>query len=887
MSVYGLKGKSHLNRAGKDNMKSKLNMGDHQIERVDEATKTGDSIPWGQAANGDLSCSYPAPHIAPQTLISQQTDFSTEYDLALRGDYTAIHGVCSGRYATKIAQLVTTGSRNISKAVFKLKKYGTPSGTVWAALYADSGSNTPAGNSLMNSNESYNCAEIGASFADFEFTFPKINVCPTSTSKIHIVLEGDYTAETANYIGVAEKATTATGMNYYAGTTWYNHDPMGLYYKAYYGDPSTNSTTQIHSNRTSGVHGVGSSTIESASGSQGKVDTHAALTATHGVSGAIVGTTDTQTLSNKTLGGDLNANSLYQVTNLQAPATSGEAIRQTTKITEANLETAVDHYSDNTQAHSDYLLNNADDVTSGNIEISKADPVVELTDTGDSKSVYLTRSDTSGECKLYSDGINKPGVAGTTGDGVDDSYTKALLHFDGTDASTTFVDESGKTWAAYGDAQIDTAQSAWVASGLFDGTGDYIDTPDHADFAVGSGNFTLGCRVKRNTTGSRMAMCGQSDSAVGAANAFVVFEIQADNTVRILLGNGGSWAIATSTGTLTDTTSFHQIDFVRYGNTGTIYIDGVADGTVNLTGITLNDSAYKFAIGRCGEYNGWYWNGWIDEFRFSKGIARWTANFTPPTNPYGYVAGADVTRNLYSMEDGVASAEGGKLYFGDKTNPDHSTYIRGNVKQIGEDLPATNEITTFDGTNIIHRKLVNASVDDAAAIAYSKLNLGTSIVNADVSASAAIEDTKLGTISTANKVNGGALVAASVLSSALKGYVYVPRALTGWDFTEVDSFGTTGSWQPDGLDLSGIVPAGAVSVHLIMTGVDDAAGSTFAIRTNATANAFNMQQIFTPASQADGSWFHFTIPIDSNRLVDYYATANMTYKRVSVAGWYI
>jgi hypothetical protein len=29
-----------------------------------------------------------------------------------------------------------------------------------------------------------------------------------------------------------------------------------------------------------------------------------------------------------------------------------------------------------------------------------------------------------------------------------------------------------------------------------------------------------------------------------------------------------------------------------------------------------------------------YFNGWIDEVRISKGIARWTSNFTPPTQPY-------------------------------------------------------------------------------------------------------------------------------------------------------------------------------------------------------------------------------------------------------------
>ena len=29
-----------------------------------------------------------------------------------------------------------------------------------------------------------------------------------------------------------------------------------------------------------------------------------------------------------------------------------------------------------------------------------------------------------------------------------------------------------------------------------------------------------------------------------------------------------------------------------------------------------------------------YTDGWLDEVRVSKGIARWTANFTPPTSEY-------------------------------------------------------------------------------------------------------------------------------------------------------------------------------------------------------------------------------------------------------------
>jgi len=65
----------------------------------------------------------------------------------------------------------------------------------------------------------------------------------------------------------------------------------------------TNTHAQIdsHISASTGVHGVGASTVESTAGSQAKVDTHAALTAAHGATGAVVGTTNTQTLTNKTL----------------------------------------------------------------------------------------------------------------------------------------------------------------------------------------------------------------------------------------------------------------------------------------------------------------------------------------------------------------------------------------------------------------------------------------------------------------------------------------------------------------------------------------------------------------------------------------------------------
>ena len=215
-----------------------------------------------------------------------------------------------------------------------------------------------------------------------------------------------------------------------------------------------------------------------------------------------------------------------------------------------------------------------------------------------------------------------------------DVYTKSLLHFDGVDASTTMTDESGKIWTANGNAQIDTAQSKFGgASLLLDGTGDYIDTPDDVDFTVGSGNFTVEAWVRRATTG-RMYILGQSDNAGTTASVSIWITFDVNNKI-----NGG---VASTTNSYTiikasanTDSDWHHIALVRYSNTLSLYVDGESVGTpIDLTGLTINDSSYKFSIGRLGEYASYLFNGWIDEFRFSNGIARYTANFTPSTKQF-------------------------------------------------------------------------------------------------------------------------------------------------------------------------------------------------------------------------------------------------------------
>lgn len=229
---------------------------------------------------------------------------------------------------------------------------------------------------------------------------------------------------------------------------------------------------------------------------------------------------------------------------------------------------------------------------------------------------------------------------------VDDAYTKSLLHFNGADGSTTFTDESGKTWARGGDAQIDTAQYKFGgASGLFDGTGDYIETADHDDWNIGSGDFTADCWI-RPAADNQDYKClfGQAEaSGLDTTKSWLIW-LRDDESVEGLIASGGTLYYAKTAASTYAANTWLHLALVRYGNSLTLYANGVAGTTVaDVTGVSATNSAGKLSLGRMGEYNGTYYNGWIDEFRFSKGIARWTANFTPPDRPYGFVSGCAFT----------------------------------------------------------------------------------------------------------------------------------------------------------------------------------------------------------------------------------------------------
>lgn len=224
-----------------------------------------------------------------------------------------------------------------------------------------------------------------------------------------------------------------------------------------------------------------------------------------------------------------------------------------------------------------------------------------------------------------------------------DAFTKILLHFDGDDRSTNITDANAggsvHAWTVTGDSEIDTSQSKFGGGSLLvgDGNGSYVSTPDHADFALGSGDWTVDFWFRLNEgSGNLRPLCGQRTAVDPTATSFSVFKL-ASGVLELRVSDGTTFTDVVTTSNVDE--GWHHFAGVRTGNVLKVFVDGVQEGgDVAFTG-TIPDVNVDFQVGSAGAGS---WPGWIDEFRLSVGVARWTSNFTPPVRPYA-VPGTPIT----------------------------------------------------------------------------------------------------------------------------------------------------------------------------------------------------------------------------------------------------
>jgi hypothetical protein len=217
-----------------------------------------------------------------------------------------------------------------------------------------------------------------------------------------------------------------------------------------------------------------------------------------------------------------------------------------------------------------------------------------------------------------------------------DSFTKLLIHFDGADEANTYTAETGQTVTFVGTAQLDTAQKKFGSSSLLlDGNSDYVTVPDSDDFYFGTGDFTISFFVNFQALLTQQEIINQYQDA----NNQWILNISNTNRLRLTFVFG-SVVIADyyTTSPISITTgTFYHIEVVRSGSNCYMFVNGVSQALTINSGYSFEtkDVGNVAAVLTIGVCNGTkFLNGYIDELKISKGIARHTENFTPPTTEY-------------------------------------------------------------------------------------------------------------------------------------------------------------------------------------------------------------------------------------------------------------
>jgi len=217
-----------------------------------------------------------------------------------------------------------------------------------------------------------------------------------------------------------------------------------------------------------------------------------------------------------------------------------------------------------------------------------------------------------------------------------DSDAVLLIHGDGADGSIQIPDGAIETGyphiiTPHADAQIDTAQKkVGNASLLFDGTGDYVSIPDSDDWDVTSSDATIEMWIRVNSFPEVVGhLIGQTSTSEEPHDENWFIYLYSDGNIGV--GRNGVNEIASTSQPVASTGVWYHVAVVRVNSTSTttIYVNGTS--VASDTKAVWNAASESLRIGSSGAAYGF--NGHIDELRISKGVARYTSNFTPPTVP--------------------------------------------------------------------------------------------------------------------------------------------------------------------------------------------------------------------------------------------------------------
>ena len=190
----------------------------------------------------------------------------------------------------------------------------------------------------------------------------------------------------------------------------------------------------------------------------------------------------------------------------------------------------------------------------------------------------------------------------------------------------TIYNRTGKTVYAYNAAKQSTTQKKFNISSLYlDGNASYLQSPSDPDFGYNTGDFCIEFFYYPNNFANFRVLV---DQRTASTDPTAYIDVTPSGTVRYIV----SASSITSVSALTSST-WNHIAVSRASGITRLFVNGVVQAST--LSDTISYPSRPIRIG--GDYvgNSAYWvDGYIDEFRVTKGAARYTGTFTPTTTAF-------------------------------------------------------------------------------------------------------------------------------------------------------------------------------------------------------------------------------------------------------------